>query len=154
MGKLFVLFVALFSLSVGGAQNLPLPLPDDPYPGEPYPVPPPPPKQEVLYSLGSGATPRFGSQTYDFYPRADLNRLVRIRLVGSKNNIEIKEVRILYADYGDERSDSRLAGELKSGGIKEVVTNGRPVYRIAVTASSSYFWKKSGSYRVDVTAQR
>lgn len=154
MGKSFVLLVALIALSMGRAQNLPLPLPDDSYPGEPFPVPPPPPKQEVLYSLGSGAAGRFGSQTQDFYPRADLNRLVRIRFVGAKNNIEINEVRILYADYGDERSESRLTGELKSGGMREVVTNGRPVYRIAVTASPSYFWKKPGLYRLDVTAQR
>lgn len=168
MGKWIVLLLMLFSFSLTVAnEELPRPLPDESYPGEPYPVPPPsdppkppppkpsPPKKEIPYTLGSGETARMGSRTFEFYPRVDLNRVVRIRLVGVRNNLEIDEVTIQYSDYyGGERNDLRLPGELKSGGTRESVLDGRPVYRIRIKASASYFWKKPGGFRVDVISVR
>lgn len=156
MIKWMILLFTVFSFSTSfAAQELPRPLPDDPYPQEPYPgEPPPPPRQvEVPYTLGSGETGRFGARTYQFFPRADLNRVTKIRLVGSRNNIEIKEVRILYADNSG-RFERTLPGDLHSGRIREAYLDGRRIYRIEVTASASYFWKKPGGYRVDITAVR
>lgn len=160
--KWMILFLTVFSLSQSfAADNLPRPLPDDPYPQEPYPgepppsrPEPPPPRQEILYSIGIGETGRFGARTYQFFPRQDLNRVTKIRLVGARNNIEIKEVRIIYADNSGERYERSLPGDLNAGGVREAYLDGRRIYRIEITASSSYFWKKPGSYRVDITAVR
>nr|BFD62346.1 hypothetical protein BdHM001_10270 [Bdellovibrio sp. HM001] len=162
MGKwILVLFAVISLFATLGAQaqqDLPLPLPDEPYPGEPSPNPNPPPKppprQEIPYSLGGGDTGRFRTRTFDFFPRVDLNRIVRIRLVGTRNNIEIKDVVIQYADGTGEWPEQRLPGELKSGGVRETWLNGRPVYRIQIKASNSHFWKKPGGFRVDVIAVR
>lgn len=162
MGKWILIFLTITSLfattSVQAQQDLPLPLPDEPYPGEPNPNPTPPPKppprQEIPYSLGGGDTGRFRTRTFDFFPRSDLNRIVRVRLVGTRNNIEIKEVTIQYADYSGERPEFRLPGELKSGGIRETALDGRPIYRIQVKAANSHFWKKPGGFRLDVIAVR
>ncbi|AHZ86451.1 hypothetical protein AB1A81_05630 [Bdellovibrio bacteriovorus] len=153
MGKWLILILTIFALSTGVANDgLPVPLPDDPYPGEPYPVPPPAPPKDVPYSLGGGETGRFGTRTFDFFPRYDLNRIKRIRLVGLRNNLEIVEVHIQYADSSAERREYRLEGELKSSGVREAALDGRPIYRISVKASPSYFWKKPGGFRVDVIA--
>ncbi|UXR65054.1 hypothetical protein EZJ49_02165 [Bdellovibrio bacteriovorus] len=161
MGKwILILLTATSLFATGSVQAQPMPLPDEPYPGEPNPSPnppppvKPPPRQEIPYSLGGGDTGRFRTRTFDFFPRFDLNRIVRIRLVGTRNNIEIKEVLIQYADYSGERQEFRLPGELKSGGIRETVLDGRAVYRIQIKAANSHFWKKPGGFRVDVIAVR
>lgn len=155
MGKWLLLFSVCFSLTVnGGNRDLPLPLPDEAYPEDPNPNPAPPPRQEVMYTLGQAATDRFGSRTFEFYPRADLSKIVRIRLVGTRNNLEIKDVRIKYADNWGDRRDLQLPGDLKSGGVRLGYYEGRSVFRLEITASASYFWKKPGGFRVDVVAER
>lgn len=154
MTKWIFLFLTVFSFANSfAAQELPRPLPDESYPQEPYPGEPPR-GVEIPYSLGSGQSGRWGNATYQFFPRADLNRLVKIRLVGFQNNIEIKEVRLLYADNSSERYERTLPGDLRVGGIREAYLDGRRILRIEVTASASNFWKKAGGYRVDISAVR
>jgi|GEM_PF-1915056 len=150
MSRWLVLLFALFIFSQPLLAQ-PRPLPDDPYPSEPYPGEPPH-RTEVLYSIGFGKTGRFGTQTYQFFARSDLRHVTRLRLVGSRNGIEIKKVRLVYADYSGDRIDPMLSGDLRAGGVLETFLDGRPLSRIEVTASSSYFWKKPGSYRVDIWA--
>lgn len=132
----------------------PRPLPDDSYPQEPRYPEEPPRGPEVPYSLGNGEAERFGNRRTDFYPRSDLNRLVRLRLVGLDNTIEIKEVRLIFADYREERVEFGLNGELKPGNMRGTLLGGRRIYAIEVTATASYLWKKPGGYRVEVTAVR
>ncbi|WP_374029905.1 hypothetical protein [Bdellovibrio bacteriovorus] len=155
MLKWILLVFTVLSLSHGiaGAQGLPRPLPDDPYPQIP-PEQEPPPRVEVPYTLGGGETGRFTGKSHDFYPRANLNQVLKLRIVGGRENIQIKEVRIWYADYGGEISERSLEGDLRSGRAREVYLGGRPVYRISIKASPIYFWKKPGSFRVDIVAVR
>ncbi|MBV2167488.1 MAG: hypothetical protein KUL82_02165 [Bdellovibrio sp.] len=154
MTKWFVLLLTVFSLSqVGAAQELPRPLPDDPYPREPYPGEPPR-GVEYPYSVGSGDVGRFAAKTYQFFPRTDLNRLIKIRVVGLKNKIVINEVKLVYLDNGSERSELMLPGDLHVGSFRETYLDGRAIYRIDINASSSNIFKKPGGYRVDVTAVR
>lgn len=149
MTRWFLLIFAFFSFA-NPVFSQPRPLPDDPYPQEPYPGEP----QRITYSLGSGESGRFGSKTTQFFPRADLSRVIGIRFVGLRNNIEVKEVRILYGGRGGERNELLLTGDLPVGGVREAFFDGRTIYRIEVTASSEYFWKKLGGYRVDITVVR
>lgn len=147
-------FFLLFFLSFGlRGEELPRPLPDDPYPREPAPEEPPR-GVEIPYSLGSGETGRFGSRTSQFFPRSDLNRVIRLRLIGLRNTIEVKEIKLLFADNSEERNELTLVGDLKPGEVREAFLAGRSLYRIEVVASASFFWKKPGSYRVDITAVR
>lgn len=146
-----LLFLVFFS-NVLLAQ--PRPLPDESYPQDPHYPEEPPRDVEVPYSLGSGETERFGSTMTDFYPHRDLTRLVRLRLVGLGNAIEIKEVRIIFADLREERVEFSLRGELKPGSVRGALLGGRRIYAVIVTAASSYVWKRPGGYRVEVTAIR
>lgn len=152
MTKWILPFLLLLCFANTSAAQ-PRPLPDDQYPQDPYPGDPPR-GVEVPYSLGSGDSERFSAKTSDFYPRSDLSRLVRLRLTGLTNTIEVKEVRIVYADYNEERTEPSLEGELKPGQMRVIIMRGRPIYRIEVTATSSYLWKKPGGYQVDVSALR
>lgn len=151
MRKGVLSFLIIFSL-FAGAEELPQPLPDDSYP----PTDPgnPPREVEIPYTIGSGDTDRFSDKTYNFYPRLDLARVVRLRLVGLNNPIEIKEVKILYVDSRDERNELTLTGELKPGQAVQAFLEGRRIFRIQVTAIASVFWKKPGGYRVDIIAVR
>lgn len=137
-------------------QATPRPLPDAPYePGPDDPIRSEPPREEFIpYTLGTGDTGRFGSKDSEFYPRFDLARVVSLRLVGSRNEIDVKEVKVLYADNMVERSLYTLQGNLRSGAMKEIALDGRPIYRIDISAKSERFWKKLGSYRVDIIAVR
>ncbi|MNK07457.1 hypothetical protein D3C87_253710 [compost metagenome] len=161
----------LLSTQAWAVPDLPLPLPDEPpeHQDPPYPptnppappVPPPPPErppapapiEEIPYSLGSGSTDRFGEKTYYFNPRYDLSNLKTIRIVGRRNKIRIESVRVYFLDIG-EREITSLRGDLSPGSARVYKLQGRPVGRITVTASASYFWKKPGGFRVDVVALR
>lgn len=157
MLKYVVLLIAALCLSssFAGAQFLPQPLPDDP--GQQLPTPPPsqpPSGTPIRYSLGVGDLSRFQETEFTFYPQIGLSKLVRLSLTGGGNNLEIKEVRIQYADTVEERLDYVLPGELKVGATRTISMNARPIYRIIVTAATAHFWKKPGSFRVDVAAYR
>lgn len=170
VNKWILLFVAVlvFSISENFAQaqqtyqDLPLPLPNEPgqpgQPGQPQPSPEQPPQPPsgtpLRYTLGSASLSRFKEGEFSFYPRADLNKLARLSLTAGGNNIVIKEVRIQYADYFDERLDYILPGDLKSGNTRTSTMSNRPVYKITVKASAAYFWKKPGNFRVDAAAYR
>ncbi|NUN05699.1 MAG: hypothetical protein HUU57_08050 [Bdellovibrio sp.] len=172
MKSILILFCLFFSFSsVAGAQGVPSPLPDDSYPdpgtpppsspgnpGNPnYPPPhpgePPPWGNEIPYTLGTGQTDKSGSRTFAFFPRRDLSRIIKIRLVGFTNNIEIEQVRIVAMD-GSYAFVTPMNGRLGAGSMREVYINGRALNRIEIKASPSYFWKNPGSFRVDVTAIR
>ncbi len=158
MLKWIVFLVTALSINSSFAWNdLPQPLPEEPGQQQPTPPPPqqPPPSSEaVRYSLGTADLTRFKEREFTFYPQVALNRLARLSLTGGRNNIEIKEVRIQYADYLDERLDYVLPGELRSSETRTISLDARPIYRIKVKASASYFWKKPGNFRVDVAAYR
>ena len=125
-----------------------------PYPGNPpFPNPPPPVGSEYNYSIGTGELGRFKTRDYTFFPRQDLNRITRLRLVGLRNEIEIKEVTIRYVD-GYEELVYMLTGDLGAGRIKESWASGRPIHSIKVRASANGIFKKPGGFRVDVTAVR
>lgn len=151
----YFLLVAFLGATEGSqAQFGPQPLPDDAYPQEPNPGEPPPPiGAEIPYSLGGGEVPRTGFVTQPFYPRGDLNRIVKVRLIGSANNIDIREFRIVAAD-GRVRLEQSLLGELPLGAVREIYLDGRSLQRIEVTGTSLNLFKKPGKYRVDVTAVR
>ena len=68
--------------------------------------------------------------------------------------MQVREVRVKYADNGEERYDYYLPGELKARSSRTTIMYGRPVSRVIVIASAGYFWKKPGSFRLDVTAVR
>lgn len=125
------------------------------YPGNPgyppSPNPPPPVGKEYNYSIGSGELGRFKTREYTFFPRQDLNRITRIRLVGYRNEIEIKEVTVRYVDGYEERV-YMLTGDLGAGRIKESWASGRAIHSIKVRASANGIFKKPGGFRVDVTA--
>lgn len=149
-----VSLVFLFSILIflhSGAAPL-RPLPDDLYPRDPD-IGERPRDEEVIYTLGSGKTERFSEIVSSFSPKYELSRLVRLRLVGVDRPIKIKEVRIFYTDNAEETRKPILEGELNPGEIRWVSLSGRPVSRIEVLASS-FFWKRSGAFRVDVTAVR
>lgn len=170
--KWFLLVLTVLTLSKSYAiEELPLPLPDDPpsttqpepppYPTPtPEPAPTPSPKPEPPrppsgpannYSLGAGDTGRFKERDFTFYPRKDWNLVTYVRLSGLQNNIKIKSVYILYADQLTSGYESNLVGELKAGGILQTWLQGRPIVSITVVAQNKHFWKKPGSFRVDVT---
>lgn len=159
MVKWLFIFLIFFSASSGFSQ-LPRPLPDDPHQGgpppeQPSPRPPdelPPPTEQIPYSLGTGETGRFMAKSNQFFLRYDLNRLTQIRLVGLENDIDIKEVVILYADYTGEEKEHTLPGTLKEGWSRVAQLSGRPIHSIEIVANSAKFWKKKGHYRVDVIA--
>jgi hypothetical protein len=147
--KIFLLTLALlFSLGAAAAElwDLPKPLPDDPN----APQPPPP----IAYSLGSGDTPRFGDSQFSFYPRNDMNRVLKMRITGFGNNITIKNFQITYYDIGSPMEEQLFEGTLGPGQVKEIVVPARQIYGISVTAAAGYFWKKPGSFQVDVLATR
>lgn len=166
MTKLFFLFPILFFLSNSFATDeLPRPLPDDSYPSDPYPTPTPtpdpsptpsptpaPPAPETPYSIGMGETARFGTQTYNFFPRKKLNRVVHISVVGIRNKNEIKKIRIYYTDKSGPRDVYQLNGKISPGDVREANLDGRPISKVEIVASASYFWRSSGSFRVDVRA--
>ncbi|QDK37115.1 hypothetical protein [Bdellovibrio sp. NC01] len=163
MTKWFVFLVTVLSLNTSFAWNdLPQPLPEEPGTQLPQPPPqqpnqppqPPPTGEQVRYSLGSADLTRFKEREFTFYPQAGLNRLARLSLTCGRNNIEIKEVRIQYADYFDERLDYVLPGDLDSGHTRTTGLDGRPIYKITVKAHAKYFWKKPGNFRVDVAAYK
>lgn len=171
MKSILILFSFLLVLtSVAGAQVTPSPLPDDSYPDPgappprspgpgdpnyppPYPGEPPPWGNEIPYTLGTGQTDKSGPRTFAFFPRRDLSRIIKIRLVGFTNNIEIEQVRIIAMD-GSHAFVTPMNGRLGAGTMREVYINGRALNRIEVSASPSYFWKNPGSFRLDVTAIR
>ncbi|MDG0817809.1 hypothetical protein [Bdellovibrio svalbardensis] len=155
MLKWIVLLITALSLNTSFAWNdLPQPLPEDPGQQQPVPPPQPPSGVPVRYSLGTAELSRFKESEFTFYPQVGLNKLARLSLTAGRNNIEIKEVRIQYADYMDERLDYVLPGDLKSGNTRTISMDARPIYRIKVKAIASYFWKKPGNFRVDVAAYR
>lgn len=135
-------------------SKLPRPLPEDPS-DQPPPDrrPPQPPQAEVPYSLGSGETNRLGTSDFDFHPRFDLDKVIRIRLILSGNPIDVEEVEVVFADNGERRRFTFLEGELNVR-FKEVFAPGRPVYRISIKASSVGFWKKPGGFRLDIVSAR
>lgn len=163
--KWLVLLATVFCMQATFA-DLPQPLPDDPGQQNPQPPPqqppqyppnqppqqplPPPTGTPTRYSLGSGQLTRFKEREFVFYPTTGMNRLARISLTGMGNTIEIKEVRIQYADYFDERMDYMLPGDLGNGNTRTSSLDARPIYKITVKASAKYFWKKAGGFRVDV----
>ncbi|MGE5085995.1 MAG: hypothetical protein ACM3MG_06805 [Bacillota bacterium] len=161
--KWFLLLLTTFTFSICLAawEDLPLPLPDDP-PGtsQPDPTPQPAPTPEppqppsgpsYSYSVGAGDTGRFKERAFTFYPRLDWNRITYVRILGVNNNIKIKSVLIRYADNLNPDLAVNLTGELKTGGILQTWLQGRPIYSITVFAQNKYFWKKPGSFRIDVT---
>lgn len=157
MIKFFIFVSIFFCLSKGIASDeLPRPLPDDSYPSDPtpYPEPPPPPPREVQtpYSIGWGETARFGTQNYTFSPRKNLNRVVRVTVVGIRNANEIKSIRIQYADKKGPKDLYQLRGKINPGETRAAILDGRPIKKIEVVAAGSYFWRMSGSFRVDVVA--
>lgn len=170
--KWFLLLVTMFTFSLGRAalEDLPLPLPDDP-PGpsqpDPYPTPTPTPTPSPSpkpepprppsgpsnnYSVGAGDTGRFKEREFTFYPRSDWNRITYVRILGVQNKIKIKSVLIRYSDNMNSELGANLSGDLQAGGILQTWLQGRPIYSITVVAQNKYFWKKPGSFRVDVTA--
>ncbi len=168
--KWIVLFLTVFSLAYTHAEeDLPMPLPDEPghqdpspqpspypYPEDPQPPPqqPPPSGPERSYSLGVGDTGRFKERTFTFYPNSTWRRVTRIALTGTRNNVKIKSVDIMYADYPDTRFEYNLVGELVAGSTRNAYLEGRPITAIRITATNKYFWKKPGGFRVDVTAYK
>lgn len=166
--KWFLVLLTTFIFTKGFAVNeLPLPLPDDP-PGasqpDPTPTPTPPPAPQPAptpappsgpannYSVGDGDTGRFKEREFTFYPRADWNRVTYVRISGTNNYVKIKSVYIRYADYLNSGFENNLVGDLQAGGILQTWLQGRPIYSITVVAQNKHFWKKPGSFRVDVTA--
>lgn len=150
----FLLVAFLGVMEVSQAQSGPLPLPDDAYPQDPnHGEQPPPVGTEIPYSLGGGEVQRTGFVTQPFYPRGDLARIIKIRLIGTANNIDIREFRIIAAD-GRMRLEQSLLGELPLGAVREIYLDGRSLQRIEVTGTSLNLFKKPGKYRVDVTAVR
>lgn len=145
----FLLSILIFLHS--GASPL-RPLPDELYPRDPD-IGERPRDEELIYSLGSGKTERFSEIVSSFSPKYELSRLVRLRLVGVERPVKINEVRIFYTDNSEEIRLPILEGELGPGEIRWVSLSGRSVTRIDVSASS-FFWKRSGAFRVDVTAVR
>ncbi|QLY24409.1 hypothetical protein [Bdellovibrio sp. KM01] len=172
--KWIVLILTVFSLSYSHAEeDLPLPLPEDPgqeqptphprpqpppYPAPEDPQPPqypqPPQGQSRDYSLGAGDTGRFKERTFTFYPNSSWRRVTRVGLTGTRNNVKIKSVDIMYADYPDTRFEYNLVGELVAGSSRNAYLEGRPISAIRITATNKYFWKKPGGFRVDVTAYK
>lgn len=169
--KWIALILTVFSLSFSHAeQDLPQPLPDEPGHEQPTPQPPPypspedpgqPPQQPQPpsgepreYSLGAGDTGRFKERTFTFYPNSTWRRITRVGLTGTRNNVKIKSVDILYADYPDTRFEYNLVGDLVAGMNRQAYLDGRPITAIRITASNKYFWKKPGGFRVDVTAYK
>jgi hypothetical protein len=171
--KWIVLLLTVFSLTYSHAEeDLPLPLPEDPGHQNPGPRPPPPPYPSPEdpgqppqqpqppsgasrdYSLGAGDTGRFKERTFIFYPNSLWRRVTRIALTGTRNNVKIKSVDIMYADYPDTRFEYNLVGELGAGSTRNAYLEGRPITAIRITATNKYFWKKPGGFRVDVTAYK
>jgi hypothetical protein len=170
--KWIILLLTVCTLSnVHAEEDLPMPLPDEPgheYPEpNPNPIPRPAPRPEPeqpappapplgrpqTYSLGVGDTGRFRERQITFYPSSAYTRVNRITLTGVRNNVKIKSVRIYYADaWGGPSEDYSLIGELKAGNTIQAYYDSRPIISIEVTATNKYFWKKPGSFRVDVTA--
>ncbi|WP_413557905.1 hypothetical protein [Bdellovibrio sp. HCB209] len=170
--KWIVLVLTVFSLSFSYAEeDLPMPLPDDPGHSDPAPQPPqnpypedpgsqppqqpqPPSGPSRDYGLGAGDTGRFKERTFTFYPNSTWNKVTRIQLQGTRNNVKIKSVEVFYADYPGSRYEYNLMGELTAGTTRLSFLDGRPITAIKVVASNKYFWKKPGGFRVDVTAYR
>lgn len=151
MIKVFFFFSMFLFLSNGFANNeLPRPLPDDSYPSDPYPYPYP--EQETPYAMGSVETARFGTKTHNFSPRKNLNRIVRLSVVGVSNKNEIKSIRLHYADKTGSRNLFELTGKIGPGEFRDAYLDGRPIKKVEVVASGSHFWRKSGSFRIEVTA--
>ncbi|XGC81810.1 hypothetical protein ACES2L_04855 [Bdellovibrio bacteriovorus] len=164
MAQWLLVLLFLFSATPSYSQ-LPRPLPDNPSEGDPYPPAPPAPaprppddktrpKERYSYSLGEGDTGRFKARRNVFYTRPDFNQVTQIRIVGLRNNIDIKQVFVHYADYSAVVPDEVLPGELKEGYTRVAVFNGRPVHSIEVVASASKFWKKLGNFRVDIVVEK
>lgn len=164
----FLVFLTTFIFSIAFAiDELPQPLPDDP-PGTsqpdpgPAPTPQPPPQQPEPpqppsgpannYSIGEGDIGRFKEREFTFFPRTNWNLVTYVRITGTKNNIKIKSVYIRYADFMSSGFENNLVGDLHAGGILQTWLQGRPIYSITVVAQNKHFWKKPGSFRVDVTA--
>lgn len=173
MIKWIILFTTIFYFNFSfGDQGLPMPLPNDPggqlppppppnqpqppnQPPQPLPQPPQPlpqPPSSGVYTLGVGDLARFKKKEFSFYPPANLNRLTSLSLTGGVNNIVIKEVRIQYVGSLQEYQDLILPGDLRVGNTRAISLDGRAVATIIVRAANSYFWKKAGNFRVDVSS--
>lgn len=151
----WILFITAVLFVMQVRAELPLPLPENP-PGSQQPNPPPserpPAGQPLRYTLGVADLSRFQDDEFAFYPRADFNEIYLLSISGLVNNSIIKEVRIQHADNFDEVFDYILPGDLSAGGTRTVSLDRRPIYRIIVKATSAYFWKKPGSFRLDAAA--
>lgn len=139
-----ILFFAVNSIIGSVSAGLPLPLPDDPNEQ--------PPVDEVIYSVGSTYVDRFGDDTRVYYPRKGQARLVRLRLLGMRNNINVKAVRLYFSNPSSVREVYELEGTLGSSEVVDALLNGQVATKIEVIAGPAYFWKKPGGYRLDVGA--
>lgn len=128
-----------------------MPLPDDPTDPNQPPLPPPPSGKPVTYAVGSGQTSRFGSRSFTFYTRPSLQKTTKLRIIAVRNNINVGGVWISYADSSETRVIREFQGDLTTGRPREIRMSGRPVLRVDVEASSGYFWKQPGSFRVEAT---
>ena len=144
--KFFSAFIVVIVTAVSFA-GLPLPLPDDP--NEP---PPPPPPNERYYSLGSVQLDRFAESHKTFSLKNGQNRLTRLRLIGFRNNINVKSVRLYSTNPNGVRELWELEGTLGASQMLEVPLNGVQVSRIEIIATPSFFWKKPGGYRLEAAA--
>lgn len=141
-------------------QEGPLPLPPDdpippgetPPPGENPPPPTPPPGGPESFTLGGGVATRWGTRTYTFYPYNP--KLIKLRLIASRSNIEAKHVWITYSDTMKAVEISQLRGELSRSRSKEVRLNGRSIFKVDVEVSANSFWRQPGAFQMDGTSLR
>lgn len=169
---LIILFASCISL-VGFSQEvdgpLPLPLPDPPRSPEPRPSPTPPlpappttPPEERApvepeissYSFGVTDLGAYGSKHYQFMLHSAIGQLIEIKLLGTEDNVDIKEVRIFSSNVYLVRNISALAGNLRYREIKTAKIDPSMISRIEVVASASSFWKRPGSFRLDITTMK
>jgi hypothetical protein len=121
----------------------PLPLPDEPpAPGDP--AEPPPPGAPESFTLGTGQAARFGTRSYTFYPYS--SKLISLRVIASKSNIEVKHVWVTYLGTNQTVEISQLRGELSRSRAKEVRMNGRGVFRVDIEVAASSFWRQPGYF--------
>ncbi|AHI05356.1 hypothetical protein BDW_04240 [Bdellovibrio bacteriovorus W] len=164
---LFSSCISLAALSQESSGPLPLPLPDPPRAPEPRPRPrppaptPPPPEERVpaepeyiAYSFGVTDLGAYGSKAYQFMLHPSIGQLVEIKLLGTEDNVDIKEVRIYSSNVYLVRNVSSLAGNLRYGEIKTAKLEGAMISRIEIVASASSFWKRPGSFRLDITTMK
>lgn len=163
----FTLSISLLGFAQEGGGPLPLPLPDEPLPSEPNPTPAPapaptPPPQETppsepepqSYSFGVTDLGSYGNKKYQFMIHPSIGQLVEIRLYGTEANVEIKEVRIYSTNIYLVRNIDVLAGDLRYGETKVAKINPSLISRIEVVASAASFWKRPGSFRLDITTMK